>query len=197
MTCRSMFKCMQYAEIKSRIACNNAVVVSNKDCRQASVALLLRYVSESTEVFFIERAANVNDPWSGQVAFPGGNREKSDLDLSDTAIRETREEVGLKIGSQSFIGRLDDQQGRNNYRSLPLVISCFVFEIGSEQQPANNHEVEDSFWVSLQHLQNPDNQFQYQTTYSDDPYPAIRLDKNRVLWGLTYRFVEMFLKVAS
>ena len=81
--------------------------------------------------------------------------EKQDKDVLDTAIRETLEEVGLVLDAGSKLGRLDDQQGRNNHREIPLAISCFVFHVDFGEVTINHHEVGDGFWVSLDHLLNP------------------------------------------
>jgi len=45
------------------------------------------------QVVVIERARRDGDPWSGQLAFPGGRREAGDRDARHTAERETREEL--------------------------------------------------------------------------------------------------------
>ena len=173
----------------------NLIPVANN--RLASVALILRNLVDVPEIFFIERAAHKDDPWSGQIAFPGGNKDPGDGDVFSTACRESLEEVGLRVNSKHLLGRLDDQQGRNNYRAIPLVISCFVFVVDSHQTATNNYEVADSFWVRIPHLRNPANRISHQTSYSPDPYPGITLPGDRVLWGLTYRFVETFLRVVD
>ena len=45
---------------------------------------------------------------SGQIAFPGGKFEESDIDLMQTALRETFEEVGVPSGDIEIIGKLTD-----------------------------------------------------------------------------------------
>jgi 8-oxo-dGTP pyrophosphatase MutT (NUDIX family) len=180
--------------ILSRINSHTPEIIVADGCRQAAVALILCEISSRPGMLFIERARNQNDPWSGQIAFPGGNRDPEDDDVLSTAIRETREEVGIQLDQSSLIGRIDDQQGRSNNQAIPLVISCFVFQLDPIQHSTNNHEVADSFWVDLDHLVNPDHLIEYQTPYSDKPYPGVQLDSERVLWGLTYRFVEMFME---
>ena len=171
----------------------NLISVDGK--RQASVALILQNLKTTPEIFFIQRATNKDDPWSGQIAFPGGNRESIDEDSSQTAIRETFEEVGIRLNSEVLIGRIDDQQGRNNYQKIPLVINCFVFDLQIRSNAVNNYEVGDSFWVPLEYLTDENNKISYQTDYSPEPYPGIHLGNDRVLWGLTYRFVERFLTI--
>ena len=67
---------------------------------EAAVALILREtIDDDIELLFIKRAARDDDPWSGQIALPGGRHQDSDDSLEDTAVRETREEVGLELGA--------------------------------------------------------------------------------------------------
>jgi 8-oxo-dGTP pyrophosphatase MutT (NUDIX family) len=180
--------------IKLHLQNHSPLLISTQGNRQASVAMVLRNLDSVPQMFFIQRAHNENDPWSGQIAFPGGNRDDADCNAVATAMRETDEEVGIQLPPGSLVGRLNDQQGRNNYHSLDLVISCFVFEIRDHRITHNNYEVADSFWVDVAHLRDVVNRVQHITSYSPEPYPGILLDPGRVLWGLTYRFVEMFLE---
>ena len=173
----------------------NLIVPGNN--RLASVAMILRDLDTEPSVLFIERAKNENDPWSGQIAFPGGNMERKDGSIVDTAIRETSEEVGLELQKSAVLGRIDDQQGKNNYREIPLIISCVIFETMGDHERIHSQEVGDSFWIGIDHLRNPDNRINYQTEYAPDPYPGIDLSEGRVLWGLTYRFVEGFLRLTQ
>ncbi len=183
--------------IKSRTQSYSPLLISTEGNRQASVAMILRNLESVPQMIFIERARNENDPWSGQIAFPGGNRDGSDDDAIATARRETFEEVGIQLPPDSLIGRLNDQQGRNNYHSLNLVISCFVFELQDCHETLDNYEVADSFWIDIAHLSDLENRVEHMTSYSPDPYPGVLLDSRRVLWGLTYRFVQMFLEHAG
>ncbi len=159
------------------------------------MALILRNLHDNPEILFIQRAENINDPWSGQIAFPGGNRHPDDADVVETARRETAEEVGIKLQNDSLLGRLDDLQGRKNNREISLIISCLVFHLETPQRIIPSVEVGNSFWMSITDLVNPKNRIQYQTDYALEPYPGVEFSSGVVLWGLTYRFVQKFLHV--
>ena len=113
--------------------------------RRAEVALVLDVSLDNNDpnILFIQRAECEKDPWSGQMAFPGGRRETTDLVDGDAARRETAEEIGLELGAAQLIGRLNDMRGRHGGRSADLMISCFVFVTDQIEQLALNHEVAD------------------------------------------------------
>ena len=183
--------------IQSRLAGYQPKVISSLSSRVASVALILQHFDGIPKIFFIKRAVNARDPWSGQIAFPGGGQEEQDKDIVATACRETIEEVGILINEQMLIGRLDDLQGSSRGKQVDLTVSCFVFYLDTPQKTTHNMEVGESIWVSIGDLMDPRRVTQVQTDYSDSPYPAVRLEAGKVLWGLTYRFVERFLEIVS
>src|SRR5688500_11808432 len=79
--------------------------------RRAAVALVLRDGPQGLELLFIRRAEHPLDPWSGQIAFPGGRAEPGDADLRTTAIRETAEELGFDLAADAeYLGHLDEVQ---------------------------------------------------------------------------------------
>ena len=55
---------------------------------QAAVAILVRPHKNDLEFFLVKRAEVDDDPWSGDMAFPGGKKNLQDKSLIDTATRE-------------------------------------------------------------------------------------------------------------
>jgi 8-oxo-dGTP pyrophosphatase MutT (NUDIX family) len=73
--------------------------------REAGVLLLL-YPKEDTLHFVLTRRTDRLGSHSGQISFPGGRRELGDADLAATALRETREELGLSLDDIEVLGHL-------------------------------------------------------------------------------------------
>ena len=125
------------------------------DERFAAVAAILREREERAEVLLIRRAEHDGDPWSGHMAFPGGRHDPADLDLVDTAIRETREEVGLELRRADAIGRLDDFQAVARGRRIAMIIAPFVFHLPNDAAlSVNPREVTEAVWTPLEPLAN-------------------------------------------
>ena len=82
---------------------------TNQSTKKAAVAVILRPAPgetlDSTEILFIKRAERDGDPWSGHMAFPGGHMEPDDSDLKESAIRETKEEIGLDLRDAQFLDK--------------------------------------------------------------------------------------------
>ena len=73
----------------------NAKKFKANDPKIAAV-LALFYPNQNNEVtLLLTKRANYNGTHSGQISFPGGKVEQSDLNLKQTALRETFEEVGI------------------------------------------------------------------------------------------------------
>jgi 8-oxo-dGTP pyrophosphatase MutT (NUDIX family) len=163
----------------------------------ASVALLLRDAQPAPELFFIRRAEHPEDPWSGHVAFPGGRRDSGDASLLATAIRETREEVGVPLGPEHLLARLPDMPAFGRSKRSRLVVAPFVFALRSEVRIAPNHEVAGTLWVPLTTLADPARRETFSMEWDGQPLdlPCIHLPPEaHRLWGMTLRMMETLLE---
>jgi 8-oxo-dGTP pyrophosphatase MutT (NUDIX family) len=169
----------------------------------AAVAAVLREgggPGGDTEVLLIRRAEHERDPWSGHMAFPGGRRDPGDADLHATALRETREEVGLDLAAQgTILGRLDDLQAISRSRPTGMTITPFVFSIGGD--PAlvfDAEEVAEALWVPLAPLARGEGAgtVVYEREAGKVELPCWRVG-GRVIWGLTHRMLTSLFEVLS
>lgn len=98
------------AQFKLAAASRAKFVEVPENARIACVLVLFYPVDTIPHLVLIERQSsdNPNDRHAGQISFPGGKSEKSDLSLAATALREAEEEIGVTAGSVAIIGRLTE-----------------------------------------------------------------------------------------
>lgn len=166
---------------------------SAPEARPAAVALLLYEGPVGLETLFIRRAERAGDPWSGQVAFPGGRAEPGDADLLATAIRETAEETGIDLSRAEGLGVLDDLYPRTPTLP-PVVVRPFVFGLTSRPPLGSSPEVERGFWVPLARLAAPGvhSELPFTVRGVARRFPAYVID-GEVIWGMTERILTPFL----
>jgi 8-oxo-dGTP pyrophosphatase MutT (NUDIX family) len=182
------------AEIRSALA-DHAPRIIRPTAKHAAVAAVLRASGAEAELLFIERAEHPLDPWSGHMAFPGGRVDPEDATPRHAAERETLEEVGLDLGRADLLGRLDDVEGAPpGFDSL--VVSAFVYHLASRTVPTPNYEVRAVLWVPLARLVDARRRvpFYWPRAQRETHYPGILVGEpeRHVVWGLTYRFLEIF-----
>ncbi len=138
------------AKLGAELGSRSAVEVDNPSAQRAAVAILVRLGDgDEPEVFFIRRATFEGDPWSGQIAFPGGREENQDDTLAATAMRETLEETGIDLGEcGELIGVLDDLHSQI-VRLPSIVVRPFVFLVARCADLVLSSEVADCFWVPM------------------------------------------------
>ena len=157
--------------------------VSEGQDADAAVALLLKAADQDLKILFVKRVENPDDPWSGQMALPGGKRDAKDQNLKQTVVRETLEETNIKLLDRCrFLGVMEPLRSaqRPEMRILPFVILL-------EHEPSIklNEELEWFVWISLEEL------VQHRSTvkFGFGEFPAYIVG-NSVIWGLTYRILE-------
>jgi len=165
--------------------------------RYAAVLLALR-ATASPELLLIKRAEFAGDPWSGQVALPGGRREPDDATLEDTALRETWEETAVDVRAAGgvVLGALDEVHPRTPVLP-PIVVRPYVAVVPPDVAIVPSLEVAQAFWVPLSTLEDP--------STSGEATVVVRGAELRVscfwceghiVWGLTERILRQFLALA-
>lgn len=160
---------------------------------EAAVALLLRPGTD-LDLLLIRRAESERDPWSGHVALPGGRRDPTDPDLAATAIRETREEVGVDLRRDGrMLGQLPPVAPAN--RRLPsLSITPYVFGVApGGELDLSEHEVDAAVWVPLSDLrdENAAGEILIEMEGAARRFPSLTWQEY-VVWGLTLRVLHHF-----
>jgi 8-oxo-dGTP pyrophosphatase MutT (NUDIX family) len=163
---------------------------------RASVALIYRQTEErGTELLFIQRARREGDPWSGDMAFPGGRMQPDDATPRAAAERETLEETGIDLVRHGrFQARLSDLLTRHHSRWRPMVITPYVYEWQGPQAVLPNHEVEQVVWISLDYLAAKKNQgiLPWRTPVGTFNLRCCRYH-GYCIWGLSYSMLQELL----
>jgi 8-oxo-dGTP diphosphatase len=160
--------------------------VSEDQEADAAVALLLKLMDQDLKLFVVKRVENPSDPWSGQMALPGGKRDAKDKNLKQTIVRETLEETNINLLDHCrFLGVMKPLRStqRPKMKILP-----FVVLVEHEPLIKLNEELEWFVWISLEEL----TEHKGTAKFSFGKFPAYIVG-NIVIWGLTYRILEKFV----
>jgi 8-oxo-dGTP pyrophosphatase MutT (NUDIX family) len=167
--------------------------------RKAAVALIFRAGEDGTaELLFIKRAEYPGDPWSGQIAFPGGREEPGDSSLADTATRETREETGIDLARDgTFIGTLDDLRPRVT-RLPDVIVRPFVVLLDHYEPLILSHEVALAFWIPLSALKQSESWRETQILARGIQINARAFHhEGNIIWGMTERVLGQLLALLT
>lgn len=162
--------------------------------REAAVALVLQPQLSGLRALFILRAKKEGDPWSGQMALPGGHREAIDADLVETARRETQEEIGLDLNQAGrYLGALTGIRA-NPRAGFDLVVTPQVFALEVEGVPLRpNEEVAEVLWGNLDEMISGRalTDARFPEFQREGTFPGYQVGE-QVVWGLTFRMMNDF-----
>lgn len=164
---------------------------------EAAVSVVL--AGDDLSLLLIVRARHPDDPWSGHVALPGGRRDASDMDLLDTALRETEEEVGFSLPKDALWGTLPPLEA-GAARQLPtrLSVTPFVFRLSERPLTRLNYEVAEAIWIPLVDLLSDERRASMELDHQGQrfSFPAYRVGEHLV-WGLTHRVLRTLTAPAT
>lgn len=178
-------------DIKARLAAHQPMRYAPKPgTLQAAVAIVLRERTDDTDMLLIKRAEHEGDPWSGDMAFPGGHREPQDADLAEAALRETHEEIGLIVDRANMIGELSQQ--RPSRRAFDMLVSPFVFFVEGDPSFNLSSEVDAALWSPLAPMRSGHSYGIEDRLVAgiSTPFSGYRVSGGHFVWGLTYRMIE-------
>ncbi len=163
------------------------------NARIACVLNLLHRQGNAWHTVLIQRTTNPRDRHSGQVSFPGGSWDDRDGELSNVALREAEEEVGVPQQYVEIIGRLTE---------LYIPVSNFLVHpfVGVLHGPANFHpqpgEVETILTPALSIFRSPDRRKVSDVRVGEEGLvlknvPYFDVDGHMV-WGATAMIISEF-----
>jgi 8-oxo-dGTP diphosphatase len=164
--------------------------ISDEQGADAAVALLLKAKRNDFDLLLVKRVENPSDPWSGQMALPGGKREPKDASLKGTVMRETLEETGITLGQCRFLGVLSAvrSEPKPDFSILPFVV---LLE-GEPKLKLNRAELETFMWVPYEEVV----QSKAKVKFSFGKAPAY-VFADAIVWGVTYKILSEFVEAVE
>lgn len=172
---------------------NRKVLTINKpSARKAGVLMILYKQNGEPHLLFTQRTLTVANH-KGQISFPGGSFDEHDEFVLETALRETWEEIGIKVDREQVLGALDDVY---TYVSNFIVSPYIASAPNVEGTNLSEREIARLIEVPLHTLLDASNRRKGVRSINGVPrtieYYACG---DGEIWGLTAKILDQFLKV--
>ena len=156
---------------------------------EASILILfINNYEENNSLILITKRKNNLRKHAGQIAFPGGRKEKEDKDLKDTVQRETEEEVNISKDNYDIIGKLPKFYTGTGYVVTPFLA---IMKQNSEWESLispNLNEVEKIFYPKSYYLLSPKFHMREKPPVNSSMSMTWKINYNdENIWGLTAR----------
>ena len=180
------------AEIRERLEGHSRESVeAPAGARRAAVLAPLFVKEKDLWLLFTKRTDKVL-AHPGQVSFPGGAHETADGSLLETALRETREEIGLPPEQVIVLGALSPIVTVTNFYVEPFVAAI--------PQPSalefSKDEIEELWEIPVSALLNPTAVEERSFPGREEPVLFYHYGQKTV-WGATARILSELLEVLS
>jgi len=164
------------------------------DPKKLKLASVLVGITNTNPKIVLTKRSLELEQHSGQIAFPGGKVEKHE-NVTDAALREANEEIGILINEIDVCGYLDTYETGTGFRILPVV--AFIKENFTVK--VNKNEVDELFEVPLEFILEPKNHILKSGYWNGSVrhYYTINYGKYNI-WGATAgMLVNLYDKVRS
>lgn len=181
---------MELDKLKTALSSKISTEIFDDGKNKLASVMIVIYGTEPT-IIMTEKPDTMNFH-AGEISFPGGKFDERDNDLLDTALRETKEEIGLEILRNKVIGQLKPVTTLNSrFKIIP-----FVSILDSVQQLRANYEVKTILHIPM---------IPFLKTLADDPDPKHKsiqemytfTFKNKIVWGASARMVKQIVDLMS
>jgi 8-oxo-dGTP pyrophosphatase MutT (NUDIX family) len=159
--------------------------------KPAGVLIPVRHYDSGFSVLLTQRSAELSHH-AGQVSFPGGSMEACDVDIEATALRETREEIGIPERDVTIIGYLETMPTVSGYAVTPIV----GLVDGAVELTVDTTEVEYAFEVPLSFLLDSANHKLIKREWQGLSFSMVEFHyEGQRIWGATAQMLYRFVKI--
>ena len=154
---------------------------SEQELTKAAVLVPLVQRASGLTVLLTQRTAHLRDH-AGQISFPGGRCEDSDVSAVATALREAQEEVGLDPAQVEVLGQLPEYRTGTGFSVIPVV----ALVLPPLNLKLDDFEVAEAFEAPLSFLLDPANRQRHSIDYQGGRKEYYALPwEGYYIWGAT------------
>jgi 8-oxo-dGTP pyrophosphatase MutT (NUDIX family) len=168
-------------------------VIEHPPFSHAAVLVPLFQKDGHCHLLFTKRSEEVKYH-KGEISFPGGVVDEEDRELIHTALREAREEIGLKESDVQIVGVLDDIVTITEFIVTPIV-GLFPYPYPFK---VSEVEIAELIEVPLASLLNEDS-FSEREIFREDQKEIVYAYQygKHIIWGATARILNQFLDLMT
>lgn len=169
-----------------------------------SAAILIMILKKSNDFYFVMTARSKNlTKHNGEMSFPGGKFDPDqDQHLLDTALRETKEEIGIDRSVIDILGEINDLPTFTGYNIHPY-IAYVDSDVQSIQFQKNEDEVDEIVLIPLQFIKNlpnfTENTFKPPSSktyrFLSFTFQDSENSKPHYIWGASAHIIADFMKI--
>lgn len=165
-----------------------AKITKVKTSKKAAVLALFYPNKAGKTCLALTLRPQYNGTHSAQVSFPGGKYEETDKNLTETALRETYEEIGIEKAEIEILREITDVY-------IPpsnFLVTPYIGITENTPRFKNNYEVEELIEVSLSDLLDDTcmGKKNKKTFYAEKVEVPYYLFNNHVVWGATAMIIS-------
>ncbi len=168
------------------------------DAKLSAVLALLFPQNDELYLLLIKRVDD-GKAHGGQISFPGGRKDTSDIDLKATALRETYEEVGIPANEVAILGALTPLYIPVSYNQVQPFVG---FAETKPEYTLSINEVQYVLEVPLNNFFEPNRKIVTQITPAAFPHitltaPAYQWEDDHLVWGATAMIISELEELIS
>lgn len=199
-------------KLENQLKQQKSLFIGEDTAFRSSVLIPLVQVDGEWHILFEVRSFTLRKQ-PGDISFPGGQIDSTDLTPLDAALRETIEELGVDARSINLVGQLSPYIASPSFVVYPFVATLELHQLNLSQE-----EVEEVFTVPVKWLLNYE---PYMHLVSVNPVPSADFPFEKIangtqyqwrmrsmeewfydyekytIWGLTARILKYFIEITK
>ena len=182
---KDLKKCVE----RCKISGDNPKYYSKFQLASVMILFSIDLKKKRNEIILIKKKSHLRKH-SGQIAFPGGKKDVIDLNLFETACRETFEEINLKKLDLKVLGELPFFFTGTGYKVKPFLSVIQNNRSFKNKLYPDQNEVDKIIIADASSLLNPKNHFRVKAPKNSLMKMTWKIKyNNENIWGLTARLL--------